>query len=268
MTLQSGFPSEVLKELNWYVYRLIDPRNGHTFYVGKGKGNRVFQHAKNALVLQEIAEDDREYLDLKNQRILEILASGMEVMHVIHRHGITDENVAYEVEASLIEAYEGLANIAGGVDNTERGCSHAEELIRKYSARVLIPEHKLIAFSCGRSIQERGSAYDACRFAWILDRKKLESGEYKYALAVDRGFVVDVFEVKEWLKATPEDFPGFPFPTNPSELAVFSKRRTGFKVANPLSPCPKEIREKYRFTRIKGFSQNPVKYFEPWGAEI
>ena len=36
------FPSEVIKELGYYVYRLIDPRNGETFYVGKGKGNRIF----------------------------------------------------------------------------------------------------------------------------------------------------------------------------------------------------------------------------------
>ena len=31
-----SFPSEVADKLKWYVYRLIDPRNGETFYVGKG----------------------------------------------------------------------------------------------------------------------------------------------------------------------------------------------------------------------------------------
>ena len=31
---------------NYYVYRLIDPRTYQTFYVGKGKGDRVFQHVK------------------------------------------------------------------------------------------------------------------------------------------------------------------------------------------------------------------------------
>jgi uncharacterized protein len=260
MSLESAFPSEVSKELGWYVYRLIDPRNGHTFYVGKGKENRVFQHAKSALNLKDIPEHEREYLNIKNQRILDIHGSGMEVLHVIHRHGMKDENVAYEVEASLIEAYEGLANIAGGVDNTERGCSHAEELIRKYGARILVPEEKLIAFSCGNSIRERGSAYDACRFAWRLDRSKLES--YAYALAVDKGFVIDIFKVKKWLKATPANFPGFAFPTDPVELADFSNRRTGFE-ASALEPCPQSISDKYKFTRIKGFSQNPVKYLDP-----
>lgn len=40
------FSQEVINEIGFYVYRLIDPRNGNTFYVGKGKGNRVFAHMK------------------------------------------------------------------------------------------------------------------------------------------------------------------------------------------------------------------------------
>ena len=40
------FPEKLADEIKYYVYRLIDPRNGQTFYVGKGKGNRVFMHAQ------------------------------------------------------------------------------------------------------------------------------------------------------------------------------------------------------------------------------
>ena len=43
------FTSDVEKALGHYVYRLIDPRNGETFYVGKGQGNRVFAHVSGAL---------------------------------------------------------------------------------------------------------------------------------------------------------------------------------------------------------------------------
>ena len=43
------FSDETAERLGYYVYRLIDPRNGRTFYVGKGKGNRVFEHIKCAL---------------------------------------------------------------------------------------------------------------------------------------------------------------------------------------------------------------------------
>ncbi len=79
----------------YYVYRLIDPRNGETFYVGKGKDNRVFQHAKAepGAIADELTE--------KLKRIREIRNTGFEVAHVIRRHGM-DEDTAFEVEAALI----------------------------------------------------------------------------------------------------------------------------------------------------------------------
>ena len=40
------FPLGVAEQLRGCVYRLIDPRNGETFCVGKGRGNRIFSHAK------------------------------------------------------------------------------------------------------------------------------------------------------------------------------------------------------------------------------
>ncbi|MGA9628002.1 MAG: GIY-YIG nuclease family protein [Bryobacteraceae bacterium] len=43
------FSEAVAGKLRHYVHRLIDPRNGETFYVGKGIGNRVFAHVKGEL---------------------------------------------------------------------------------------------------------------------------------------------------------------------------------------------------------------------------
>ena len=58
-----SFPAEVARKLKTYVYRLIDPRNGETFYVGKGQGNRVFSHIRAE---QNLEGDD---LDNKVKRI-------------------------------------------------------------------------------------------------------------------------------------------------------------------------------------------------------
>lgn len=33
----SEFSNETIEKINYYVYRLIDPRNGETFYVGQRK---------------------------------------------------------------------------------------------------------------------------------------------------------------------------------------------------------------------------------------
>ena len=54
-----SFSADVSLKLKTYVYRLIDPRNGETFYVGKGQGNRVFAHVQ--------AEQNLEGDDLDNK---------------------------------------------------------------------------------------------------------------------------------------------------------------------------------------------------------
>jgi hypothetical protein len=43
------FPAIVEEKLAWYVYALIDPRDGRLFYIGKGKDSRVFAHAADAI---------------------------------------------------------------------------------------------------------------------------------------------------------------------------------------------------------------------------
>ncbi len=72
--------------------------------MGKGKGNRVFAHMRGEVA----AADDDELLSNKLKQLREIRLAGLEVIHVIHRHGIADEKTAYEVEAALIDAYPGF----------------------------------------------------------------------------------------------------------------------------------------------------------------
>lgn len=92
------FPSGVIEHLGWYVYRLIDPRDGSTFYVGKGKGNRVFAHMRGEVA----AADDDELLSNKLKQIREIRLAGLEVIHVIHRHGMTDERRRTKLKQHLL----------------------------------------------------------------------------------------------------------------------------------------------------------------------
>ena len=48
------FSNAVQAKIKFYVYRLIDPRDSSTFYVGKGYGNRVFDHMKAILKYQDL----------------------------------------------------------------------------------------------------------------------------------------------------------------------------------------------------------------------
>lgn len=74
--LRDSFPSGVAEQLKWYVYRLIDPRNGETFYVGKGKDDRVFSHAKG-----QLNGEDEGISDPKLRRIKDVRSAGLEVSH-------------------------------------------------------------------------------------------------------------------------------------------------------------------------------------------
>jgi uncharacterized protein len=191
-----AFTDEIVEKLGFYVYRLIDPRNGETFYVGKGKANRVFAHVAG--------EHDVDELSEKLLRIREIGLAGFDVAHVIHRHGL-DSKTAIEVEAALIDAYPGVTNIAGGYNADERGVMHADEIIEKYQASVAEFQHNLVVINVNRTASEL-SLYEAVRYAWKIDPKKAKKADY--VLAAQRGIIVGAFVATEWLSAVPENFPG------------------------------------------------------------
>jgi hypothetical protein len=44
---------------------------------------------------------------------------------VIHRHGIDSENVAFQIEAALIDAYPGLTNVVTGHRSGDYGVRHS-----------------------------------------------------------------------------------------------------------------------------------------------
>lgn len=193
-----SFPSDVARKLKTYVYRLIDPRNGETFYVGKGQGNRVFAHIRAE---QKLEGDE---IDNKLKRIREIRLAGFEVAHVIHRHGM-DSKTAFEVEAALIDAYPGLTNIVGGSGNTDYGAMHAKEIIQRYIAEEAVFKHKALLISVNRSAAET-SLYEATRYAWKISRSKAKKAEV--ILATRQGLIVGAFVAHDWLEATAANFPG------------------------------------------------------------
>lgn len=205
MAKNTEFDEEICEKLDYYVYRLIDPRNGQTFYVGKGKGNRVFQHVKSAKdkkdlenLAQNEKDDSEEFkASLKIKTIQAIHQVGLEVLHVIHRHGLTEEG-ALIVEAALIDAYPGLANIQNGKDSGDYGCQSVEEIVSLYKAEdVEFKEDDkllLIKITDG-SIESSDNIYEAVRKFWILNPQKANRAQY--VLAVKGGIVVGIFTVNE-----------------------------------------------------------------------
>lgn len=209
MAQDQRFPEEVCEKIGNYVYRLIDPRNGETFYVGKGRNNRVFDHAAG---VPDVAEDSDQALGAKLDRIRAIRNAGLSVLHVIHRHEIPDHAV-FEVEAALIDAYPGLTNIQGGHASSDRGPMNHMELIDKYALPEFPadPEHALILININKldDRSDRKAIYHLVRYCWRISKSRAEKTEY--VLAVVRGVVVGAFRPREWKHATPENFPDIPY---------------------------------------------------------
>ena len=198
---RDSFPDGVVEQINWYVYRLIDPRNGETFYVGKGRGDRVFAHAKGQPA--EVKQDD--IMDMKTHRIRDIRATGLEVGHVIHRHGLGSPKVAFEVEAAVIDAYPGLTNQANGHGSGDYGSRHVEEIIAEYAGEEFEVKEDLILISIGIYYYLRDNPYDAVRYVWRLNENRAK--KIKLVLARLRGMVVGAYRPDKWLRGTRENFP-------------------------------------------------------------
>lgn len=243
------FPPGVADRLGWYVYRLIDPRNGETFYVGKGWGDRVFQHVKGGLLM----DDDEDEVDLKVQRIKDIDRTGLDVAYVIHRHGIKDEKIAYQIEAAVMDAYPGLTNRQGGHDTGDYGCRHVEEIVSEYETVPFEADEPLILISIGRSYDnESKNIYDAVRGVWKINPAKASG--YKLVLAHRRGLVVGAFRPSEWLEATKIYFPWL----------EQDEPRFGFvgKEAEP-DVAVKYVRKRVPDLYRRRGAANPIRFVDP-----
>jgi hypothetical protein len=253
MPEQIKFSTTVEQKLGHYVYRLIDPRKGETFYVGKGVGNRVFAHVKDELG----ADANANALSEKIQRIREIRRANLEVIHVIHRHGM-DEKTALEVEAALIDAYPEASNLVSGQGSDAHGLMHAKRIIELYEAREVVFRHSVILINVSQSVAEKGS-YEAVRYAWMLDPKRAEKTEY--VLAVDQGLIIDVFVADKWLEATAENFP-----RAAPDWPDWKGRRWGF-VGHK---APEDVASLYKRCRLpdtmrKRGAANPIRYANKTG---
>lgn len=188
----SKFDDLTKEKLGTYVYLLIDPRSGQTFYVGKGTGNRVFDHMNGVLEVEDVREGE---LPANLEQIRQIIAQGLEPIHIIHRHGLTTDQ-AYAVEAALIDYIPGLANKVKGRDAI-RGPANAIHLNERYSRVEMVVEHKLIFVKTSwGTVRERGTIYEAARWAWNAKPEKANRADY--VLAIINGVCEGVFANCEW----------------------------------------------------------------------
>jgi hypothetical protein len=191
------FSPDVIQKLQYYVYRLVDPRNNNTFYIGKGKGNRIFQHVNGAEKTKD--EDD----SLKIKTIKEIQKNGKKVIQIIHRWGLS-EATAFELEAALIDAYECLTNIVSG-KRSDVSPSSVEQIQESLEIKetATFKQHKVLIIKITQEsiTKQKNDIYEAVRKAWKINPKK--ANEADYILAVCNGVIKEVFILtgKKWQKS-------------------------------------------------------------------
>lgn len=190
------FDEKSQQELKYYVYMLLDPTNNKPFYVGKGIGNRVFNHLACAL-------KDNDTSNAKYDKIREIIQSGHIIKHIIIRHGLS-ESEAFKIEASLIETliYCGLllSNIVVGHNSIEKGLMTSEEIVRLYNAQPLNHIRADCILININKTYKRGNGtdpiYQATKETWLISEGRLN--KIKYVLSEFRGLIVEVFKVNNW----------------------------------------------------------------------
>ena len=230
------FSQAVVEKLDYYVYFLQDPRDSNVFYIGKGFGNRVFNHIDCAVE----TDGETDKLDI----IREILNSGNKVNHFILRHGLT-EKIAFEIEASLIDfiGMENLANLQGGHYSDDFGLKTADEITAIYEAKELSTSEAVLLISINRLYRRDMTEielYDATRKSWVIGSRKEKA---QYAIATYRGLTREVYKIENW----------YPIEVN-------GKTRWGFNGVQANN----EIRDSLRYKSIESFftkgAANPIKY--------
>jgi hypothetical protein len=204
--LVKSFDDKTINALKAYVYALFDPLEKRPFYIGKGRGNRIFQHVEGAI------QDDKE--SNKYETIREIRSRQLKnrVIHTIIRHGMTDE-VAFEVESALID----LANKTGAIltnevtghNSIEKGMMSVDDIIRKYNAQPLDKllhsvviininkKYKLIrdeVLQVNTKYSGKDLIYESVKRAWVMGKRR---ENVDFVLAEYRGIIVEVYEVIE-----------------------------------------------------------------------
>ena len=199
------FSNKTIEELGFYVYALIDPRDSKIFYIGKGCGNRIFQHCKAAI------KEKNE--SLKLNRIRDIIKSGAQVNHYILRHKLTEEE-AFQIESALIDfltypqfnTEQTLTNIASGHHQWDEGIKTVFEISSLYDCEKIDIDNndkgKLLLVSLNKSydnarakgVYKRPDIYEKTRKYWPIAKQK--AGEISHVLGVYHGIVRAVLKVK------------------------------------------------------------------------
>ena len=232
------FPSEVSMQLKSYVYLNSDPRDGKPFYLGKGIGNRAFNHLND--------ESDTQ----KVQKIRQIRDAGFEPRIEILRYGLSN-NQASLLEAGVIDllGLTDLTNEIRGQHSSSFGRVRVEDLLLKLTAKPAQITHRALLITISqfyRSDMSDLELLEATRGIWKLGKRREKA---EIALAVYQGIVREVYRIISWLPAGTLIYKT----RNLDDVKSSTRWEFDGKVAE-------DLRKQYLHKAVGKSGQNPIRY--------
>ena len=137
----SRFSKNTINAIGYHVYGLRCPGGHDYFYIGKGKGNRVFSHVKQTSA--------RGISDPKFDIISKLRSEGGPEIDII-RHGLTEQQ-ALLLESALIDVLgvDQIANKVKGFNSEKYGLMSPKNIEAQYKGKPLVKPIKAVCFKIG-----------------------------------------------------------------------------------------------------------------------
>lgn len=248
------FSNSVIKELKYYVYIYSHPITDEIFYIGKGKGNRVFSHLEEQKISHKV-----QYLN-------QLKDKGLKPKIEILIHGLEDEEVALKVESSVIDliGIKNLTNIQSGYKSATYGRMTIDQINAIYDKQkitkneIVEPIILIRINQAFRYSMTEIELYDYTRGRWKLNPNRAKNA--KYGFAVYKGVVQEVYEILDWHEAGTTD--SIRLDKEKTGLDTIESFKGRFEFTGHIAP--KEIRDKYKFKSVEHYfkqgSSNPIMY--------
>ena len=242
------FSQTTMKKLGFYVYAYYEPGEDTPFYIGKGSGNRVFDHLK--------AEGRSE----KARRIRALRKEGLEPEIKILAHGL-DEDTALSIETAAIElvGIEWLTNEKRGTGSGWNGAIEVSRLETRYNPEELCEDDiqdNIILIRINQDYSSGMSAfelYEATRGYWVVNPENAKKADY--AIAVYKGLTLEAYQIKDWYPAGS---------TLMMKERGLKKRELENRHEFVGKIAPEYIRDRYVGKHVEAFfspgNKNPIKY--------